>query len=154
MSLLAADFEENFTSQQMGGICPEVYYDWVANVVVSCPTDIQASMTDDIIKAFFDADINIFPEMFGSALAGIIYRKGHMLTLLFPHDQCFIEQPYMCFKKTNHIYGDAKFKYEIELYAGMEQFGRIQVPIDPWPEWELDTMYSINNPYYHGRSNE
>lgn len=146
MSLLASDFEESFGSKQMGSVCPEAYFEWIQYVIERCPPGFYDAMSTDIIRAFFNSDPNLFAEMFGPAVAGIIYNKGHLLSLA--HTACFIERKTIGFTKLRNCMESEKFKYLLHIYLGNEEIGRLQLPIDPLPNWENGVRYTINNPYY------
>ena len=147
MSLLASDFEESFASTQMGSICDKAYFEWIAYIIEHCPVEFHAAMADDIIRAFFYSDANIFIDMFGQAIANTIYNKGHMLR--FAHIECFIERKEISFLKTL-IHGptSSEFICHLHIYIGHEEIGRLQLPVDPLPDWEEGKHYSTKNPYY------
>lgn len=148
MSLLASDFEESFAASQMGSICEEAYFEWIAYVIDKCPIDIYEDMSNDIIRAFFYSDPIIFVDMFGQAVASTIYHKGHMLS--FMHTACFIERKEISFAKALvHGPTSSKFICHLHIYLGHEEIGRLQLPVDAWPSWEEGKHYSTKNPYYY-----
>lgn len=146
MSLLASDFEESFGSNELGATCPYAYIGWISYVVEACPDDIRDLMSDEILNAFFHTDPMVFGEMFGTAVASIIYRLGHMLN--FHSNKCFIERPEIQFRKHPALNdADKRFKYELLIYIESEQILMLRTPIDPQPDWVDGEYYTINNPY-------
>lgn len=152
MSILASDFEESFGSNQMGSICPEAYIEWIAYVIEHCPADIYDEMANQILRAFFESDVLVFPEMFGAAVAGIVYRMGHMLSLM--HTECFIERKYInlrkepdSFMRPGHMLDEPK-KWFLHIELNTEEICRIQLTIDPLPDYDVNERCSIPNPYY------
>ena len=147
MSILATDFEEQFGSNQIGAICPYAYIGWMSYVVETCPIEIRELMSDEILNAFFHTDQVIFGEMFGTAVASIIYRLGHMLH--FHSNKCFIERPEIRFRKNPVLRGhDEQFTHELRIYVESEEILIMKMPIDPQPNWTDGEWYAINNPYY------
>ena len=147
MSILASDFEESFGSNEMGSKCPYAFIGWISYVIDRCPNHIRETMSDEILNAFFHADPIVFGEMFGTAVASIIYRLGHMLD--FSSKKCFIERPEIRFRKHPTLFGhDQKYKYELHIYIESEEIIGMKLPIDPQPDWTDGEWYAINNPYY------
>lgn len=147
MSILASDFEEVFGSTQVGAICPYAYVGWISYIIEDCPKVIHDSMTDDILRAFFATDTLLFGEMFGTAIASIIYQKGHLLR--FHRRECFLEYETIGIRKHPTLYGsDDKFKYDLHVVLDNEEMIMMKIPVDPVPEWVDGETYVINNPYH------
>ena len=148
MSILDSNLDERYGSTQMGSICPYAWIGWVSYVIENCPDEIRDKMNNEILKAFFAADADLFGETFGSMFASIIYRLGHLLT--FMRDVCFIEREAIVFRKHPALSPDPKFKFELHIYLESEELLVLRLPKDPMPDWEDGKQYSINNPYYQG----
>lgn len=148
MSLLASDFEESFGSNEIGAICPYAYIGWISYVIKSCPKEIYDAMADEILSAFFHTDPMVFGEMFGTAIASVIYRLGHMLN--FHSNKCFIERQEIRFRKHPALRdSDDQFTHELHIYIESEEIIGMKLPVDPVPDWEDGEWYAINNPYYY-----
>lgn len=154
MGLLATDFEDSFGSNQMGAQCPEAYFEWIQYVIEHCPVEIYTEITNEILRAFFNADVLLFPQMFASAVAGIIYRRGHLLSLM--HTECFIERKLINLRKEpdNFMKPDQWLtkpqKWFLHVELGTEEICRLTIATDPLPDADINERIGIRNPYYQG----
>lgn len=152
MGILAADFEESFGSNQMGSICPEAFIEWIQYTVENCPEEIRDEMSNQILQAFFKSDAIIFPEMFGTAVAGIIYRLGHMLS--FMQSGMFIERKYISLRKEPDSFmrpvknSNSWQHWFLHVELNTEEICRLHITTDPLPNYDINERCSIPNPYY------
>lgn len=147
MSLLATDFEESYLSTEVGSICPEVQFDWIAEVIDGCPLEFHNAMADAIIQAFFKSPIDMFEDIFGPTIAHIIYKMGHMLRLR--QKECFIERRCISFRKQEPFGNAHPFKCAIHIELGTEEVARLLLVTDIVPNWPTNgERISVKNPYY------